>query len=168
MPGPSDANSELAQFRRRNRQFFLATTLTILAIAAIMVTTLAAIILKGHILDAYAIKRLALIWSPALFYLWGLWTLRGMFGVLARGGVSFQPIITRAIAKVGWALLLGALVSLVIGPLQSLLLQHNMTGWFATFNVPALTLGVVGLALIALTHMLRRAARIEAVLKDFV
>ena len=46
---------------------------------------------------------------------------------------------------------------------------------FAVFDVPALTLGVVGLALIVLAGMLRRAAAIEAeatklrtTLKEFI
>ncbi|WP_052216149.1 hypothetical protein [Sphingomonas sp. ERG5] len=168
MPGSSGAELELVRFQRRNRQFFIGTTVVILGITAIMGVTLVAMILKGHILQAYTIKRLALIWSPALFYLWALWTLRGIFGALARGGISFQPIITSALAKVGWALLLGALASLVMGPIQLSVLEHHVTGWFATFNVPVLTLGVVGLALIVLARMLRRAARIEAVLGDFV
>ena len=37
-----------------------------------------------------------------------------------------------------------------------------MKAGFATFNVPALTLGVVGLALIATANLLRRGAEVEA------
>lgn len=168
MPDQTEMSVELVRFRRRNRQFFVGTTLIVLAIVVILVVTLAAIVIKGSALEGSVIKRLILIWPPALFYLWGLWTLRSMFGALASGGLSFQPMIGRALAKVGWALLLGSLTSLVLGAFQSIMLQQGTTGWFASFNVPALTLGVVGLALIVLVHMLRRAARIEAILGDFV
>ncbi|WP_170181714.1 DUF2975 domain-containing protein [Phreatobacter stygius] len=168
MSAMSGADPKRDHFQRRNRQFSIGATLVILAIGAIMAVTLVAMLLQGSVMRVQAITRVALIWSPALFYLWALWTLRGLFQTLARGGPSFQPAVTRALAKVGWALTLGSVASLVMGPIQMMVLQHRMTGWFASFNVPALTLGVVGLALIVLAHMFRRAARVEAVLDGFI
>ncbi len=68
-----------------------------------------------------------------------------------------------ALVRIGWGLLLGALTTLVTSLfVLAMSAPRGMAGGFATFNVPALTLCVVGLALIATAHVLRRAARIEA------
>jgi hypothetical protein len=121
------------------------------------------------------LQKVVLAWAPAGFYLWAVWTLRGMFVALARGGPAFQPAVIQALSRVGWALLLGASVSVVLAPVVRMLTVPRPVAGFAMLNVPALTLAVVGLALIAVARMLRRGARLEAeaaslkaMLKDFI
>lgn len=99
-----------------------------------------------------------------------------MFRALARDGLSFQPAVIRALGQVGWALGWGSLLTLLEAPVVVWLTGGaGPGGGFATLNVPALTLGVTGLALIALARMLARGARLEAetaglkaVLEDFI
>ena len=99
-------------------------------------------------------------WAPAAFYLWAFRAAPS--SALARGGLNFQPLIAQALSRVGWALALGAGVSVAAAPLTLSLGGPHAFGGFAVFDVPALTLGVVGLALIVLANMLRRATAIEA------
>jgi hypothetical protein len=160
--GKTSAEQEVLAFRRRSRQFAVAATLALIAIIAVSTLTLAVIVLKGHVMRPQTLQKLALSWSPAPFYLWAVWTLRGMFASLARSGVSFQPLVVRALGRVGWALVLGAAVSLLLAPMIMTMTRPRTVAAFAIFNMPALTIGVVGLALIATALMLRRAARLEA------
>jgi len=153
----------LADFRRRNRLFAAIATAAIAVIAGIMALTLLVVITRWDALADQTLRRLALTWAPTPFYLWALWSLRGMFGAFARAGLSFQPALAGALVRIGWGLLLGALTTLVASPfVLAMRAPRGMTGGFATFNVPAFTLGIVGLALIATARILRHGARIEA------
>jgi hypothetical protein len=171
----SDVDVEVDRFRRRNRQFAFAASAVIAGICVIVLATLVVVVLRGHTMRIERIQRLALSWSPTLCYLWALWALRGMFLALARGGLSFRPEVIAALGQVGWALGLGGLLTLVETPLIVWLTKGPGVGGFAIVNVPALTLGVTALALVALARMLRRgvgleaeAAKLKAVLEDFI
>jgi hypothetical protein len=120
------------------------------------------------------LQQLPLAWLPALFYLWALWSARQMFREFSRGGFVFGAVVSAALGRIGWALALGAGAALVIVPVR-LAMGMQVVGGFALFNAPALTLGIVGLALIAMARMMRRAAALEAkvaslnaVLSDFI
>lgn len=170
------AEAELSQFRQRSRQFAGAATAVVAVIGVIIVLTLGVVVLRGQAMGWARVTRLALSWTPAVCYLWALWTLRGMFRALARDGLTFQPAVTRALGRVGWALAGGAVLTLLEAPVVVWLTGGGGPGGgFATLNVPALTLGVTGLALVVLAAMLRRGARLEAettrlkaVLNDFI
>lgn len=176
MTGPA-RDAELVGFQRRNRLFAILTTVVLVGLAAIIGVLLFAMTLQS---DAQRLEiggKLALTWSPALFYLWALWTLRGMFATLSRGGPSLRgEVVARALNRVGWALALGSFFTVLVSPyvLEMIERPHAMAA-FAAIDVPAATLGVVGLALIAVSSMLRRAAALEAetadlktVLEDFI
>ena len=119
--------------------------------------------------------RMAVSWLPAVFYIWVLWSIRDLFRALTRGTFGFANMIV-ALARVGWGLMLGAATALIITPLLMMLNENErIRGAFALLNVPALTLVIVGLALIVLSHMMRRAlaleaeaARLKATLEEFV
>lgn len=162
-------------FQRRSRAFLIAATVVLAAVVAVILLTLFVLVTRGPTMRVESLERLGLIWAPALFYLWALWTLRGLFSALSRGGLNFQPLIAQALSRIGWALALGAGVSVVAAPIVLSLGGPHAFGGFAVFVVPPLTLGVVGLALIALAGLLRRASAIEAeatklrtTLKEFV
>jgi hypothetical protein len=100
-----------------------------------------------------------------------------MFASLAKGGPARQgEAVARALNRVGWALALGATATVLVSPaLLALTQRPHAMATFAAVDVPAATLGVVGLALIAVSRMLKRAASLEAeasdlktVLKDFI
>ena len=82
-------------FQRRNRRFLIAANVVLAAIAAVIVLTLIVLLTRGPTMRVASIERLALSWAPAAFYLWALWTLRGLFAALARGGLNFQPLIAQ-------------------------------------------------------------------------
>ncbi len=175
-PSP-ELSPDLLRFRRQNRLFALGAGLVLAGMAAIIALLLFAMTRQSPEERLVIGSRLALTWSPALFYLWALWTLRGMFAGLARGGPGLQgEIVARALNRVGWALTLGSAAAVLVSPyvLAQTQRPHAMAT-FAAVDVPAATLGVVGLALIAVSAMLRRAAALEAeaadlktVLKDFI
>lgn len=108
----------------------------------------------------------AVVLIPAVFYLWALWSIRGVFGALAEGG-RLQPALAAGLTRVGQALVLGAA--------SSVLLVTNLLRWigaieggYAHFDVPGIVLGVVGLALLLLARLLEHAAAVQAELDEIV
>ena len=167
-------------FRDRNRLFAGLTTAVLVGIGLIVVVLLYALAIRAPD-DRLAIaSRLALTCSPALFYLWALWSLRAMFKALSTSGASVSafgsPAVAGSLARVGWALLAGSVATVLVSPvvLEMVERPHAMSA-FAAIDIPAATLGVVGLALVAVSSMLRRAAELErevadleTVLEDFI
>lgn len=151
------------QFQRRNRLFAMLTGVALAAIIGVVALTLVALAARWDAMTAPTVTRLALIWSPMLFYAWALWSLRQMFAGFAVAGPTFQPVLATALVRIAWALMLGAATTILLAPVVlTMTPPRPMGGHFAIFNVPALTLGVVGMALLATAHMLRRGLEIEA------
>jgi len=179
MPEPigQAAPAEVAAFRRRNRLFALLTTVVLAGLALVIAVLFAALALRDPASRLEIAERLAVTWAPALFYLWALWGLRAVFAALAASGPSFRGgVLAGPLDRTGWALALGSGFTLLVSPVVLGMVErpHAMSA-FAAVDVPAATLGVVGLALIALSRVLRRAAELEAeatdlktVLGDFI
>lgn len=165
-----------AAFQARNRLFAVLATGVLVGVALIIAILMYALAIREPADRVEIASRLAITWSPALFYLWALWSLRGMFAALARGSGFSGGVVAGPLARVGWALLLGSVFTVLVSPwvLEMVERPHAMSA-FAAIDVPAATLGVVGLALVALSGMLRRAAELEqeaadlkTVLGDFI
>jgi hypothetical protein len=156
-----DTETDIIRFKALNRRLFIAATIVIAAIAAVILVY-AIIIFSGVVKSSTVLIALLLSWSPCPFYLWALWTLRSLFGQLSRGGPSLPLKVTSALSRIGWALMLGATLTLALTPLIDRFSKPHRMGNFAVFDVPALTLGLVGLALLMVGTMLKRAIRIEA------
>ena len=56
----------------------------------------------------------------------------------------------------------GSALTVATAPAILALSHPAPSGWFATFNVPALTLFMLGMALAIIARMLRRAIALEA------
>jgi hypothetical protein len=153
------------RFRRLNGRLAVVAALAIAAIVGVMAITLM-VVVRWRLEQSETVTRLLLTWSPSLFYLWALWILRGLFAALSRSGPAAQPSITRALARIGWALLGGAALTLITAPIILALENPHRVGGFAVFNVPALTLGLLGVALIIVARMLREAIAAEAKVKS--
>lgn len=153
-------DDETLRFRCLNRRLALAATAAIALIALFVALSLLVLAL-GRLRAPETLMRLALTWSPSAFYLWALWTLRGLFAGLAREGPGLRPAVTTALSRIGWALVGGAVTTFIAAPLVAFIETHHQGGWFGTFNTPALTLCLLGLALVVLARMLRRAAHLE-------
>ena len=163
-----------AAFRQRNRHLLIATASIIGLIALMLAVSLFVLLMKGGGMSGEHILRIVSGWLPAVFYLWALWSICELFRGFARGAFAFSATV-QVLARVGWGLMLGAVTALVMTPLLVTLPEdERLRGAFALVNVPALTLIVVGLALIALSHMMQRAqaleaeaARLKATLEEF-
>jgi len=154
-------------FQARNRLFARLATVVLAGMALVIAVLMYALAVREPA-DRWEIaSRLAITWSPALFYLWALWSLRGMFAALARGAGFTSGAVAAPLARVGWALMLGSALTVLVSPvvLEMVERPHAMSA-FAAIDVPAATLGVVGLALVALSGMLRRAAELEQEARD--
>ena len=168
-----ETDPAITSFRRRNQQFYWAATIALAFIAALIAMTLFVLAMRGGVIRTSTLRQLPLAWTPALFYLWALWSARRMFAALSRGGFAFQ-VVSTALGRIGFALTLGAISTILIFPVL-LIMGADVGGGFVLLNVPALTLGIVGLALIVTAHMMRRAQALEgkvaslnAVLADFI
>jgi hypothetical protein len=99
-----------------------------------------------------------------------------MFAGFADAGPVFRPVLATGLMRIAWGLILGAGTAILLTPaLLTIAPARPMGGTFAVFNVPALTLATVGLALLAVAHMLHRgleiaveAASLKAELGEFV
>jgi len=157
--------SEIRRFHALNRSFFAAVTVVIVASVAV-ISVYAVVVIRGSGLPHAVLIRLLLGWLPCCFYLWALWTLRNLFAQLSRGGPGVPLGVTKALSGIGWALMLGAALTLIVTPWIDRLTKPHRMGNFPRFDLPALTLGMVGLALLVLGPMLKRAIRIEAEAKS--
>jgi hypothetical protein len=162
-------------FRRRNWLLLVVTTVVIGVVILVIAASLFVLAMKSDVMSGDRVLRIGASWLPAVFYLWALWSIRSLFLTLSRGDFGFISLV-QVLARVGWSLMLGSASALAITPLLVTLNQEErLRGAFAVFNVPALTLMIVGLALIALSHTMRRAqaleaeaARLKATLQEFV
>jgi hypothetical protein len=167
---PATAAEIEVRLRRASRQYAFVATFMFGAIATLAVGILVVILLRGQALGATRVTRLAISWSPAIGYLWALWTLRDMFRALARDGLTFQPAVVRGLGRLGTALGIGAALSVMQGGVIYFLTRAWRTGGVVpgdsspimSVNVPALTLVVTSMALTVLAQMLARGARLEA------
>lgn len=164
--------AEAKTFQQRNRLFHGAATIVIAVLVIFIALQIFVQLRSGGTTRAAIV--LTLSWAPALAYLWGLWAIRGMFADLSRKGFAFHDVVSRALTQLGVALVLGAVVAVAALPVL-ISLGSRILGQFAIFAAPQLTIAVVGLALLALASMIRRAAQLEAraaalraVLDDFI
>lgn len=113
--------------------------------------------------------RAAVMWSPTVFYLYALWAVRSAFRDFAKGGI-FGPAIARGCTSAGVALAIGATLSAVGVPnLMRILHAQNLIDRppaeltaMLIFDTAYLAVGVVGVALVLLGRLLRRAVEIQS------
>ncbi len=160
-----DHEQEAHRFRSFNRWLAVVAALAIVAIVGVIAITLL-VVSRWQSSHPETLTRLALTWSPSLFYLWAMWTLRGLFSDLSRSGPAVQPAVTRALSRIGLALMGGAALTLITAPFVLAQETPHRAGGFAIFNVPALTLGLLGLALIIVARMLKQAIAAQARVKS--
>lgn len=167
------SSSPLRQHSRwlaRIADFMLAGTVAALVLPTLFVLTRqsAADVLRGE---------LVVHWLVPLPYLFAVFAIRQAFAAYARGGV-LGPLMVRACRHAGGALAVGAGISAFGMPL--------LVRWFATgahpmsrtlmvFDVAYVAIGVVGLALVLLGGLIKRAidtqeraAALEHELTEFV
>lgn len=107
------------------------------------------------------------IWAlPTVFYLFAVWSIGAAMGELAKGRL-IQPTLASALRRVGLALGVGGLLSVFGITNLSRLVQGGSGGW-AYFDVPGMTLGMIGGALFLLGGVVEQAGKVQAELDEMV
>jgi len=158
---------------RRQSRWFGHATLTLLVLTALVIlvpTVISVVVLVGRGESWTELAGWSLLfWSPAIFYLYALWTIRSAFSSFASGGV-FGPSIATGCVRAGAGLAIGGTMSAVGVPnLQRIIglpavLGHSFghVGTVLHFDTAYLAVGVIGIALILLGRLLARAAELQA------
>lgn len=103
---------------------------------------------------------------PVLFYLVGVWTIRSSFARLAHGDL-FGEVLPVLIRRLGWSLAAGGFASVFLTQWFLRALHRSAEGPWATFDPSAITVGLVGLLLIVLADLIRRAETMRQELDEF-
>lgn len=152
----------------------LARGVTLLAVAATLIFFLESF--AGVALQIATGKTGAGFWAgcaaalikaaPGAIYLWGLWSVRRAFARIA-GGEVFHPVIAETLDTVGRALAGSAVFSLVFTP--SLLgLVGAGPGYLIDFDMATIVLGVTGVLLVVMAKLQRRAAALDAEMREII
>lgn len=160
-------STDLDTLRRHSRWLARLTLGLLVATSLIIAIPLVVGFAKSE-LTAPMLWEPVLRWSPSLCYLVGLWAISQGFRSFARGGL-FGPATADGCSRAGVALAIGATLSAVGVPnLARLLAAEGLltnTYWplaYLVFDTAYLAVGVVGLALILLGRLLRRASELQA------
>ncbi len=154
---------------RKHSLWLSRLTLTLLVATAFVIALPPIALSSGGKIAAPIFWATMLQWSPSILYLYSLWSIRQGFRDFAIGGV-LGPAIATGCFRAGIALALGASLSAVGVPnLARILIDRGLIdpsiGPFPgvlVFDTAYLAVGVVGLALMLLGRLLRRASEIQA------
>lgn len=106
------------------------------------------------------------IWQlPLLFYLWAVWSVRRAVVAIGRGE-GHDAAIAQLIGRVGLALFLGGIATVFVAPWLAAWI--NGRGSFAFYDVSAITVGVVGAALLLVSRLLGQAAAMRRELDEII
>lgn len=165
------SQSDLQQFRKRCGQFRW--------LAVFMVVSVGGLLAFGHVISPVVLTMRdpaqaaewnflpsAIFAAPAVFYLFAVWSIGHAMGELSKGRL-FQPTVANALRRVGLALCAGGLASVFI--VSNLLRVIGETrGGYLHFDVPGMTLGMIGGALFLLGRVVDQAGRVEAELDEMI
>lgn len=103
---------------------------------------------------------------PAACYLFGVWSIGQAMGQLAKGRL-IQPILADALRRVGLALWIGGVLSVFV-VVNVLRVAGLTTGGWLHFDVPGMTLGMIGAALFLLGRVAEQAGKVQAELDEMI
>jgi len=164
VPGPTDV-----ALLRKHSLWLSRLTLVLLVATSLIIAMPPVALGLGSNISVPVILGIMLRWSPSIFYLYSLWAIRQGFRDFAVGGV-LGPAIATGCSRAGIALAIGATLSALGVPnIARLLIDQGLIeplrGMFQgvlVFDTAYLAVGVVGLALMLLGRLLRRASEIQA------
>lgn len=102
---------------------------------------------------------------PTFFYAVAIWSARRAV-VRIEQGRGLHTLLSQLLMVVGIALFCGGLVRVFVVPLSILLASGK--GSFAYYDVAAIALGAVGVALMVVAQLVRTAERAQAQLDEFI
>jgi len=162
---------DLARFRRRCAQFrWLAVFMvaTVGGLLALVHLVLPLIFWARNTPEQYGPDVLrSIFWIlPAMFYLFGVWSIGAAMGQIARGRL-IQPALAAALRKVGLSLGIGGVLSVfVVTNLMRLMADGR--GGYLHFDVPGMTLGMIGGVLFLLGGVVEQAGKVQAELDEMI
>lgn len=113
----------------------------------------------GRYADVVAVHYL-----PMMLYMWAIWMIRAALKAIADGAL-FDDVIPKLLFRIGLALFGGALFTVIGVPLASAALWGKPL--IKAFEPSALTLGIVGAALIIFSRLFAQAATMRAEMDEF-
>ena len=165
--------TKLDSFRLRCRQFSW--------LAIFMVVSVGAILALMHVIAPVAlVARGTMTWAelhgggwtagvimavPAICYLSGVWAIGRAMRQIGKGAL-LQPAVADALRQVGLALGVGGVFSVFLAP--NLARLSGVGGGYLHFDVPGMTLGMIGGALFLLGRVMDKAAAAQAELDELV
>jgi len=165
------SQTDLGRFRRRCAQFRWLAVFMVFSVGGLLVlTNLAGPVLHWTRVDpgTYEPRYLAgVIWVlPSACYLFGVWSIGRAMGQLAQGRL-IQPTLADALRRVGLALGVGGVLSVFVVTNLLRLIGHTQGGYLH-FDVPGMTLGMIGGALFLLGRVAEQAGRVQAELDEMI
>ena len=156
------------EIQRRSRQFATATVLLGLVIVGVFAVTMGSAF-RAPAADQPELQVMyAVYWLPSLFYLWALVAIRRTFVDIGAGAL-FAPAVARGLRQVGWALLVGGMVNLII---IRVIQNSSLPRGFSTgethlfrglnFDPAYVMLILIGLALLLMGRLITAAAEARA------
>ena len=165
------SQADIDRFRQRCRQFRW--------LAIFMVVTVGALLALMHVIAPLAMWSRGMgdrypdaLWTalitglPPACYLFGVWSIGGALGELAKGRL-IQPTLAHALRRVGLALGIGGVLSVFVVT-NLLRFVGAAQGGYAHFDVPGMTLGMIGGALFLLGGVAEQAGKVQAELDEMI
>jgi hypothetical protein len=102
---------------------------------------------------------------PVLFYLWAIWLVRRLIVEIGKGR-GHSRMLAPTLQRTGIALFLGGIAAVFVAPWIARALRGH--GPIAYYDVAAITVGVIGLALVIVAYLLRQASEMREELDEIV
>jgi len=148
-----------SNLRQRSRILAHLVTMVFVLLLFAAAVELAAVA-RGRFSRHYLALRLAL---P--FYLWAIWSVRRMILAVGQGAGHDRPMAAM-LRRTGVSLFLGGICAVFVAPLVARAIRGG--GPFAYYDVAAITIGVIGLALLVVAHLLGQAADMRRELDEIL
>ena len=163
------SRADIDRFRLRCRQFRWLAIFMVISVGALLALMhlISPIVLfqRGTIDEAHLWTALITGLPPAC-YLFGVWSIGAALGQISKGRL-IQPTLARTLRSVGLALGIGGVLSVFV--VTNLLRTIGATeGGFMHFDVPGMTLGMIGGALFLLGGVADQAGRVQAELDEMI
>lgn len=162
-----------ARFRARCAQFRWLTWFMVgsvgLLLALMHVIAPVGLWMKGSAPDD-GLRWLVIGWIyalPSLCYLFGVWSIGVALGRLSKGRL-IQPTLASALRTVGLALGIGGVLSVFVVTFVARVVSGGEAGGYLHFDIPGMTLGMIGGAMFLLGGVADQAGRVQAELDEMI
>ena len=164
------SDADLTAFRLRCRQFrwlavFMVVSVGAMLALAWLIAPVTLWLRDGEPLDE-GFWRGLIMNMPTVCYLFGVWSIGRTMKRIADGAV-LQPAVADALRRVGLALGIGGVISVFVVMNLMRLVGLSSGGWLY-FDVPGMTLGMIGGALFLLGRVMDQAAAAQAELDEMI